>query len=470
MKLFDHQIAAKDFAIQHEGRAAIFHEMGLGKTITAIEIFKHYREEDPELRLLVVCPLSLVEGAWGPEIGKVSNFGYHNCHHKGIPQGYVPPDITVINFEGLHLTERREALVKLIQDKKRTWMCVIDESSRMKNHSTATTKNLLKQFRQLFKYKLVMSGTPAPNSEMEYWGQMEFVRPGIFSHSFFKFRNTFFHLQRGKQIMHVNGFMPKGAMAEVFSKGFKYEITEANRGKLMAVIRQYSHFARKKDCLDLPEQIDEERLVELGPKQKKAYKEMKHQLITEIAGEDIAAPVALAKLMKLREITSGFAIGETGSPVAIGEEPKIKELMDTIEEAGPQQVIIWANFHWEILRICSELLKVYPGENIVTLYGGTKDRDGSIEAFRDGKARFLVAHPRSAAHGLTFVGCSLQVFFSLDYSSESYEQARARTHRAGQKNVCTYLHLLANGTIDQDILDILRKKKTASDVILKFKS
>lgn len=486
MKLFNHQVDAARFAIENGGNVAIWHEMGLGKTRTAIEIFSYYRTQDPDVRMLVICPISLLEGAWGQDINRFSNFKYHNSHEWGIPQGQVAPSITLINFEGLRSEARAKDLIDLIQKSKVNWLCVIDESSRMKSHSTETTKTLLKRFRGLFKYKLVMSGTPAPNSEMEYWGQMEFIRPGIFSNSFFKFRNTFFHLQRGKQILPTIGFMSKTGIADVFSKGFKYEITDANRQKLMATIRKYSHFAKKKDCLDLPDQVDEERVVELGPKQKRAYREMKTQLLTEIGGEDITAPVALAKLMKLREITSGFAIGESGSPVAIGEEPKVKEMMDTIEEAGTQQIIIWANFHWEILRICHELRSLFKkvdpvtgkmvidqeeaDRQIVTLYGGTADRDGSITAFQDGRARFLVAHPRSAAHGLTFVGCSLQIFFSLDYSSESYEQARARTHRAGQKNVCTYVHLIAKDTIDGDILDILRKKKTAADVILKFKS
>ncbi len=475
MKLFDHQTEAVNFAVRNSGNVALFMDIGTGKTRTALEIFNYYRENgDPDLRLLVICPISLLEGAWGQDIKRFSNFKYHNCHKDGIPQGQVAPSITLINFEGLLSEERRASLIKLIQKPGANWMCVIDESGKLKNFKALTTKTILKM-RNLFKHKMVMSGCPAPNSEMEYFGQMEFVRPGIFGSSFYKFRNTFFHLQRGKQIMNGNFFASKEAMATIFSKGFKYEITDANRRKLMAMIAKYSHFAKKKDCLDLPEQIDEDRIVEMGPKQKKAYREMKTQLITEIKGEDITAPIALARLMKLRQITAGFAYSESGSPIAIGEEPKIRELMDVIEEAGPQQIIIWANFHWEILRICHELRKLFPNneegdKQIVTLYGGTKDRDGSITAFQEGRARFLVAHPRSAAHGLTLIGASIQIFFSLNYSSEDYIQMRGRSHRPGQKNVCTYIHLLCRDTIDEDILDILRKKKTAADVIFKFTS
>ena len=95
----------------------------------------------------------------------------------------------------------------------------------------------------------------------------------------------------------------------------------------------------------------------------------------------------------------------------------------------------------------------------------TEDKDESIRAFRDGRARFLVAHPASAAHGLTFINCSLQIFFSMDFSLERYEQAKARIHRAGQVNKCTYVHLIAKDTIDEQILEVLRRKGDVQKII-----
>ena len=149
----------------------------------------------------------------------------------------------------------------------------------------------------------------------------------------------------------------------------------------------------------------------------------------------------------------------------MSNNPKMDELMDVLEEAGQRQVIIWACFKWDIEHICAGLEAKYGPGCVRTLYSGTKDHQASIKDFQAGVARFLVANPHSAAHGLTFVNCSLQVFFSLDYSWEYYVQAKARIHRAGQVNKCTYVHILARGTIDEKILECLQKKGDVNQLV-----
>jgi len=69
---------------------------------------------------------------------------------------------------------------------------------------------------------------------------------------------------------------------------------------------------------------------------------------------------------------------------------------------------------------------------------------------------------------LTFVNCSTQVFFSLDYSYERYSQAKSRTHRAGQVNKCTYIHLIAKDSIDEDIIEILKNKGDMNEIAYKI--
>jgi len=453
MKLFDHQIKARDFILQHGGSGAIFHEMGLGKTRTALEVFKSLRETVVNLKMLVVCPLSLIEAAWGSDIRKFTNFRYKNLRKKEIMQN---PDIYLINYESF--------ITAKMQDEFRWMGCnmvVIDESSRMKNHSAKTTKILLK-LRDYFKYRLVMSGTPAPNSEMEYWGQMRFVSQSV-PESFFAYRNIYFHLERGNQRMNSR-FMPKMQMQEIFRTGWKYAITQAKREALMERIGVYIHKARKDECLDLPERTDEIRQVELTQKQMKYYKEMKRNYLIEIEGKTITAQVALTKIMKLRQITSGFALDEHGEARQLTDNVKMDELKAILEEAGDQQIIIWCQFRHEIRTI----RKLLEGK-CVDLYGETEFKDENIEKFRDGKAQYLIAHPRSAGHGLTFVSCSLQVFYSMDYSWEAYEQSKARIHRVGQVKPCTYVHILAQDTIDESIYKVLKNKGNMQEILYELR-
>jgi SNF2 family DNA or RNA helicase len=454
--LFEHQERAVEFLVKNRGIGALYMDMGTGKTRCALEVFAYLRIDNPGLKMVVICPLSLIESAWADDIAKFTGFTYYNAHDDQLPESApISEDILLINYEAT-IQKKNQHITRHIKDN----LLVIDESSRMKNHTSKTTKTIL-SFKDLPKFKIIMSGTPAPNTPLEYWAQMEFLRDWTLHKSFFAFRNSYFHLQRGKQIMDIQRgqMITRDMMRGIMEKGWKYEITPQSMTGLMERIKPLVFWAKKGECLSLPEQLDEIRKVELGDKQRRHYKEMKDDLITEIRNTPITAQVALAKIMKLREITSGFAIDTlSGREIDIGESPKLKELNEVIEEAGNQQQIIWACFKWDITKICA-LLQERHGEGCYrTLYSGTRDHQASINEFKGGEARFLVANPHSAAHGLTFTNCSLETFFSLDYSWEYYEQAKARIHRAGQINKCTYVHLIAKDTIDEQVLKCLREK------------
>lgn len=461
MPLFKHQEDMVRFALNHNGKAAIFADCGTGKTRAAIEIYSELRKFTPGLKMLVVAPMSLLDAAWREDIQKFSKFTSLNLHGQPIPTAWTD-DIWIINYESLIVERNFKALHSMLY--KYPVFLVADESSRMKNHTSKTTKCMI-VLRDNAKHRVIMSGTPAPNTPMEYYSQMTFVDRGVFHPSFYAFRNSYFHLARGSQTMQMHGqTVTREAMRQMLMRGFKYEISDANRERLMDRIKPYCYWVKKEDCLDLPEQIDEIRSVELGSKQRRAYNEMKRHLITEIEGSDITATVALARLMKMREITAGFAIDELGQAHDIGENAKLKELPNIIEDVGDKQVIVWGQFQHEIEQISKLLNDIAP---TVTMYSGTEDRSDSIQRFQNGDAKYLVCHPRSAAHGLTFVNCSYELFYSLDYSYEAYEQARSRIHRAGQVNKCTYLHLLAKDTIDEDILKVVQRKSDVNDIIYK---
>ena len=197
---------------------------------------------------------------------------------------------------------------------------LVHNSSRMKNSQAKTTKAML-LLGKLAKYRIVMTATPAPNTPMEYWGQLEFLHPRLLhsSGSFYAFRNSYFHLQRGTQVFHGQ-HITKVALMDAFRTGFKYEITPANLKKLMAKIEPIAYRIKKEDCLDLPDQVDEVRFVYLTAKTLKHYREMKNDLITEIKHSTITAEMALTKIMKLRELSSSFIMDSSGKAIGIGRE------------------------------------------------------------------------------------------------------------------------------------------------------
>lgn len=78
----------------------------------------------------------------------------------------------------------------------------------------------------------------------------------------------------------------------------------------------------------------------------------------------------------------------------------------------------------------------------------------------------LVGQIATAELGMTLTAASCMVFYSLDYSMSNYEQAKARIHRVGQRNPCTYIHLIAKDTVDEKVLTALRNKADLAKVLV----
>lgn len=411
-------------------------EIGTGKTLTALSIYKELLSKEPNLKMLVICPISLINAAWGEDIKKFTQFKYCNLR-----EGVSDAEIYIINYESYHLERFQNLINNLGLD-----MVTLDESSKIRNPKSRISKTLLHN-RDNFRYRIVMSGTPAPNSPEEYWSQIKFCSPAL-PDSFYKFRNLYMKLERNG---YDAGFVHPTKLGEMFRKGFKYKLK--NEKAFISEIAPYCFWAKKADCLDLPDTIDVIREVTLSDSQMKIYRDMKRHMVAEIGKDLVVANVALTKLMKLRQITAGFAINVLGDVTEIIDNSKINELLELLEEIGDKQVIIWVQFQKEVEMISKHI------ESYRTLYSLTEDRDKSIEDFKSGKAQYLIAHPKSGGHGLTFTNCDTMIFFSIDYSFEGIEQARGRIHRPGQLNKCTYFYLLAKDTIDYAIKESLNKKE-----------
>lgn len=494
LPLFQCQKEGIEFILRRGGSGGLFHEMGLGKTRTALEIYTANRARTRGLKLLVIGEAGSVGPTWTTEVQAHTPYVTFNCRKKDpTKQDLEQADIFLINYEQLiakplekdvdvaHRVTKKEQLGKMrdlvtlsaiLRDYP--FMITADESSRMRSHKSQTTAALF-HLRDRALHQLVLTGTPAPNGPHEYWAQMEFVKPGIFNRSFYQFQREFFHLERqaGNRLTGIrtekleNDMIPYSAdgLRTAFSKGWKWAIDKKSEERLMAVVSTAAHFALKKDYLDLPEENDEIREVELGPKQRRAYRDMNRHLITEISERHITGEVALKKFMKLREIASGFAIDDLRMNVPIGENAKLKELHKVISEiAHDQQVIVWGHFRWEMEQV-REALNAEYGPGTARIYGEDDDNDQTIYDFLHGRFRILVAHPLAAGKGLNLTNCNVQIFFSLSYSWDQYHQARSRIHRSGQKRACTFVHLLAKDTIDARLLEVLKTKQRTEAIL-----
>jgi SNF2 family DNA or RNA helicase len=459
-KLFNHQKEAINLAMNKNGNFALFHACGIGKTRSALEVFALLRAETPALKLLVICPKSLINAAWMNDVAKFTNFTA--SPFRGLERGMIP-DIVIINYESLISTKIKTQILAMIL--AGPFMCILDESARCKNHKSLTTKTVL-SLAPFFKHRLILTGVPCPNNDLELWGQIRFIASDLVDKSFYAFRNKWFHLERGSQVMAPaqGAYVSRQAMRDMMMKGWKYNITPEKREQLMRLISPVCHWVQKVDAIDLPDQVDQVREVILSGPEQKAYDDMKKYLVAEIKGQEIAAQVSLEKIMKLRQFCAGFAYNEAGVAVPTGNS-KLNELEETLEELGPQPVIIFVEFKFEIDVIKKMISDKFGPSQVATLYSETEDRDDSVVGFQSGKYSYLIAHPKSAAHGLTLTRGSTMIFYSLSYSYESHEQARNRIHRISQTNKCLYIYLIAKGTIDEVLMRVLRRKADLQDII-----
>jgi len=430
---YQHQKKAITLAAMF-GSYALFLDPGCGKTLISLKLIDYWK-----VPTMIVAPLSTLESVWLREIEKWAKHLSRAVLWRNLKEFNSKYDIYILNYESFK---------KLIKESKtpienKIGCLIIDESSRMKDSRSQISKAIT-SFSDKIRHKIILSGSPAPNSLLEYFSQMRFINEDLLGTSnFFKFRNTFF-----------------------FSMGYGGYLYKPMKGAQEAIMDRISRQAlsvKKEEALDLPEQIFETRYVYMDETQQKAYEMMKKENILEFKDSITLAPNELAKICKLREITGGFVINTEGIPVKVSNT-KIEALKELLEEIPKdQQVIIWIQYHWELLELKREL-----GEDAVILAGiiPQKEKLQNIESFQRGEKRFLIAHPKSGGHGLNLQNSSYSVWYSLSYSYEEYVQACDRNHRIGTKQKVTYFHLLAKDTIDEVIYKVVNKKADLVDACL----
>jgi len=445
MQLFQHQVAGIEKIKKTNGVGAFFWDVGCGKTLAALKVFEHYKQENKDLKLFVVCPVSLIEPTWGEDIRKFTRLSYSNLRKYDS----LNANIIIINFETLISRKFASKLREIIS--LPNLMCVIDESQRIKSYNAKTTKYLL-NLSKYFKHRLILTATPAPNSELEYWSQISFLNPQLLGKNYFAFRNMFFWLERGNSHLPLSG-LGRREMTMMMQRGYKMKIKSGSEKLLSERIAPYCQFVDKRDALDLPDEIDEIRAIEMTDTQAKSYRQMYHDLVTEIEGEEISVQNALSKLMKLRQISSGFAYNREGKAIEFKPNPKMNELINVLDEIGNKKVIIFCQYKWEIEAIFEKY-----SHKSAPLYSKTKNKDLAIEWFKGSNAGYLIAHPLSGGVGLSFNDCDYMIFYSMDYSYMNYHQCRGRIMRAEKKNNATYIHLIAEKSLDRIILQAVRNK------------
>ena len=400
----------------------------------------------------------------------------------------APLQVAVVNYESAWRleTEIREWKPDLI---------VCDEGHKIKTHNISTSK-AMHRLGALAAYRLLLTGTVITNKALDVFSQYKFLNATIFGNSFYTFRNRYFDM------------VGYGNHIPVLKKSMEPELTRR--------LHCIAFRATKAECLDLPAVTDIIRSVELEPAAMKVYRDLVKESYAELANCNVAeqgidaehstgqkqgvdreheagldhgaatrhqndtdqetqsaaltvtATNILTRLLRLSQLTGGFIGAEQrdaapntplrGEMIPISKA-KLNALSDILEQAQQdgKKLVIIARFVPEIKAICAMLEKAGIGYSCIM--GGVADRNEQVSRFQtDPDCQVFVGQIATAGLGITLTAASTLVFYSTDYSMSNHEQARARIHRVGQRENCTYIYLVAKGTVDEKVLKALHNK------------
>ena len=396
--------------IQDNKHCALFLEMGLGKTVTALTAIKRLMFEELEINtVLIVAPKRVAESVWDAETEKWQ-------HLNNLKISKVIGDVK----------ERRKALqtkadIYMVGRDNVAWLCglyggsmlpfdtlVIDELSSFKNPKSVRFK-ALRAVQPSFSRVVGLTGTPVPNGLIDLWSQIYLLDRGERLGKFIgNYRDNYFKPNKRN-----------GAIV------YDYKLAPDSEQRIYDKIGDICMSMKASDYLDLPERIDNVIELTFTPELRKQYDDFESEQIMSLfeTDKEITAVNAAALSNKLLQFANG-ALYDEDKVHHVVHDLKIEATKDIIEDANGKPVLIAWTYRSDMMRL-KEALKKYNPKELKT--------DQDIKDWNEGKIQVLMMHPASGGHGLNLqAGGNIVVWFGQTWSLELEQQLNARLHRQGR--------------------------------------
>lgn len=443
--LHDYQLVGVDY-LQERQRAALFLDMGLGKTAICLAAL---RPED--LPALVVAPKKVAENTWDEERDKWRAdlsislaVGEKPQREAGLTAG---ADVTVISWDnfGAVLEEWKDHPFRTI---------VIDELSGYKTRSSARWKSMKRIIsKPAVKNVWGLTGTPSPNGYMNLWAQVYLLDNGErLGKNITGYRNRYF--MPGRQL-------PNGVIIE-------WNMRPESEANIKELIQDICLSMETEGRVHLPDLTFNQVRVELPPNARRIYRELASDMVTYvddvIGREAITAPAAATLSNKLSQVSAGFLYpdiepGVPRGPAVRIHTKKLEAVEEVLESEHTGGVLCFYRYEEEQAMLLERFPKL----------AHPIDEAGAVKAWNRQEIPLLVAHPASAGHGLNLQhGGHTQVWTTLDWDLELFMQGVKRSHRQGQKHPVVVHLLMGEHTVDHRIRRTLLEKQNVQDDLLDF--
>jgi len=425
----DHQVTMSNFMALHP-KCFNLSDMGTGKTLSTLWAADYVMEENPGMRCLIVCPVSVMQRVWADAItthflGKRTYRILRGSAEKRMKLLAEPADFYIINYEGTVIgaqkTKRKGVVLgglsAELANRQDIGIVAVDEARAYSKDNTWRHRVARAALVQK-PYLWMLTGTPMSNGPLDVHGIARLVNNA------------------------------KGESFTAYQRRVMYQVSQykwaPKRGAVEEAYRMLQPSIRfeMRDCVDVPPCTETMRDVELSDEQKKAYAKLSRDLVLDLGrGTKITAAHEAALRLKLIQISCGAIYDHHHNVTRLDVSPRLAVLREVIEEAQ-RKVIIFTPLT-SVVHLLYEALKEYSR----AMVNGAVPHGVRDEIFRrfqtEQDPQVIIADPGCMAHGLDLFAASVVVWFGATDRSELYFQGNKRIDRPGQTVPTTIVQLAA---------------------------
>ncbi|MFA7236537.1 MAG: DEAD/DEAH box helicase [Phycisphaeraceae bacterium] len=437
VKLYPYQKQGALFAAR-AGRALIADEMGLGKTIQAIAAAELLGQYGGVQRVLIICPTSL-KHQWAHEIGKFTSRADGDVRVIEGPlhvrkQAFADDGFyKIVNYDVIH--RDLEAIAQWSPD-----LVILDEAQRIKNWKTRAAMTV-KQIDS--PHAIVLTGTPLENRLEELYSIVEFVDRHRLGSMF--------------------GFLAEHQQVDEAGRVIGYKHLDRIGKTLEPILIRRT---KKQVLSELPQRLDKQLFVPMTPQQQAVHDENR-EIVARLVAKwrryhflgDADQRRLMVALQYMRMSCNSTYLCDHQSDHGAKIDEAEATLSDLLEERDAKIVVFsqWVGTHELLTRRCGRR-----NWGHVMFHGGvpgTKRKD-LIQRFREDDDCRLFLSTDAGGVGLNLQHAGAVVIMDQPWNPAVLEQRIGRVHRLGQKMPVRVVHLIARGTIEEGMLNIIGFKQS----------
>lgn len=410
-------------------------DMGLGKTLMLIALHLHLDSPEPTL---VICPASVL-ATWEREITRFA---------PGVPvHRYHGPrrtlDAAKTGFVVTTYATMRSSIEEL---RTHRWNLVVaDEAQHVKNPASGAAQALRSLESDA---RMALTGTPVENHLGELWALLDWTTPGLLG--------------------------TREQFRRDWSRQIERDHDAERAAELSQLIRPFVLRRRKSDpgiAPELPPKIESDHRVPLTREQVGLYEAATRRTMAEI--EDSTGMrrrgLVVKLLTQLKQICNHPAqfLHEPDArlPGRSGKLEAFEDLVEEITDEGGAALVFtqYAQMGHLLARRLGDLKVRHD-----FLHGGTPvaRRERMVEAFQGGDTDVLVLSLKAAGTGLNLTRADHVVHYDRWWNPAVEDQATDRAHRIGQTRHVQVHRLVAEGTIEEQVAELISSKRALADAVV----